>query len=278
MKEQFEHIVSAVGRPRSSTALPSLCRILLNEPSSSALISPDRVSSSGFGTYHGICGTIEAFDYLGCPRREGGDPITVSVEADDQTSVPCSIIDGQNGTYRFWFRAPKAQVYKIRATLFGRPLKNSPLTFEVMDRKTPIASSGSKGSGNNQLTQPSGVAAALDSNDSVLYVLDSGNQRIAKYSNDLQLLGYLSSPAVEGRSATGMCLARSGSSLWIANWKIRQVSEISIHDGRIIRSVTIPALREPVDVAVNSQGQILIADAQQATIYITGSGNCTVVT
>lgn len=275
MEEQFEHIVSAVGRPRSSTTLPSLCRLLMYRSGSSSghelWVDDD---PPALATFHGVCGVIETVDYLGCPRREGGDPVQVTVEDENHPPVPCSVIDVGDGRYRFWFRPAKAQTYRIRASLFGREIKNSPLNVEVVDQKSPQASAGSKGTGDNQLTQPTGVAANWDAD--FVYVLDSGNQRIVKYSRDLELLDSFTSPATEGRSATGICLAASGSSLWVANWKIRKVTEISTDDGKVIRSVAIPSLREPVDVAVNSRGHLLIADAEQSTVFIVSSGKNTI--
>lgn len=276
MEKQFEHIVTGLGRPRSSTALPSLCRLFLSGTEGS---SPFKISDRPmWATHQGICGIIETYDYHGCPKQEGGDPIKVTIESDNEAPIHCSLIDAGDGSYRFWFRPTRAQLYRINASLFGRPLKNSPLTVEVVNHKKPYASAGSKGSGNGEFLQPSGVVVSAwdEENDRVIYILDSGNQRIAKYSQDLHLLGYISSPAVEGRSATGLCLSRSGSSLWVANWKARSVAEVSLDDGRVIRTVSIPSLKEPVDVAVNSQGHLMIADAGQSTVYVTTAGRTSI--
>jgi len=123
------------------------------------------------------------------------------------------------------------------------------------------------------LFQPSGIALACsgsrESDDCTVYVLDSGNERIAKYSRNLQLLGYLRSAAVAGHSATGMCVAKCGTRLWIANWKLRSVMEVGTDGGGgILRTVSMAFLKEPVDVAVNSRGHLLIADAEQATVFV----------
>ena len=70
------------------------------------------------------------------------------------------------------------------------------------------------------LVQPSGVATL----GGHLYVLDAGNERLAKYRVDhLDPVGFVKSAALEGRSATGMCAGADTSTLWLANWKRRQV-------------------------------------------------------
>ena len=222
-------------------------------------------------THQGICGVVDIVDYHGTPKKDGGDPVQVTVESETRSPIACTVIDVGNGSYRFWFRAPKAENYIIQASIFGRPVKNSPLSVQVSDQQQPHNTTGSKGSGERHFFQPSGIVVACsgyrESDSCSVYVLDSGNHRIAKYSRNLQLFGYLSSPAFEGQSATGMCLTGS-STLWIANWKLRGVVEISTENGHVLRTVTFAFLREPIDVAVNSQGHLLIADAEQATVFI----------
>ena len=128
------------------------------------------------------------------------------------------------------------------------------------------------GSSDEQLFQPSGIAVACsgcrESDDCTVYVLDAGNERIAKYSRHLQLLGYLRSSAVAGHSATGMCATQCGTRLWIANWKLRSVMEVASDSGAVLRTVSLAFMKEPVDVALNSCGHLLIADAERATVYV----------
>lgn len=128
------------------------------------------------------------------------------------------------------------------------------------------------GSSDQQLFQPSGMALACsgrrESDDCTVYVLDSGNERIAKYSRSLQLMGYLRSAAVAGHSATGMCASQCGTRLWIANWKMRSVMEVATDGGGVLRTVSLAFMKEPVDVAVNSRGHLLVADAEQGAVYV----------
>jgi hypothetical protein len=54
--------------------------------------------------------------------------------------------------------------------------------------------------------------------------------------------------------------------------------EVSAEDGRLYRTVTFPFLKEPVDIAVNSQGHLLIADAGLSSVVVaepssSGKGN-----
>ena len=268
----MEQLVCNVGRPRSSSTSPnsSLCQLSVNDSCGYSKTN-DRPF---FVTHQGVCGLIEMVDYHGRRRQSGGDPVQVTVESDGLKSVPCSIVDVGDGSYRFWFRARQAQQYRVLVSLFDHPLKNSPLIADVVNHCQPQNTTGSKGSDTNQFIQPSGIAvgrSSTDEDDHVVYAIDSGNQRIAKYSRNLHLIGYLNSPALEGRSATGIgASTRSDGSpsLWIANWKTRSVMEVSTEDGRIYRSVTLPFLKEPIDIAVNSQGHVLIADAGLSSVVV----------
>lgn len=272
LEQQLEQLVCNIGRPRSSSTSPnsSLCQLSVNG-SGGYSKAGDRPF---FVTHQSICGLIEMVDYHGCRRQSGGDPVQVTVESDGLKSVACRIVDVGDGSYRFWFRARKAQQYRILVSLFGHPLKNSPLIADVVNHCQPQNTTGSKGSDSNQFIQPSGIAVGASlayEDDDVIYAIDSGNQRIAKYSRNLHLIGYLNSPALEGRSATGICtsIRSNGSpSLWIANWKTRSVMEVSAEDGRICRTVTFPFLKEPVDIAINSQGHVLIADAGLSSVVV----------
>lgn len=268
LEEQLDVLVCALGRPRSSTALPSLCHLRLSRAHGRSAHSAQRS-----GTHHGICGVVDTVDYHGSPKKEGGDPVQVTVvDSERQLPVACSILDVGNGSYRFWFRPARQSSYVIEATIFGRPVKNSPLSVQVIDQQKPHNVTGSKGSSDEQLFQPSGIAVACsgcrESDDCTVYVLDAGNERIAKYSRHLQLLGYLRSSAVAGHSATGMCATQCGTRLWIANWKLRSVMEVASDSGAVLRTVSLAFMKEPVDVALNSCGHLLIADAERATVYV----------
>ena len=71
LEEQLDDLVCALGRPRSSTALPSLCHLRLSRPHG-------RSHSAGrSGTHHGVCGVVDTVDYHGSPKKEGGDPVQV---------------------------------------------------------------------------------------------------------------------------------------------------------------------------------------------------------
>ena len=268
IEDQLRHLMCNLGRPRTSTALASLCTLsllpeYLNNNNGNVISSTK--SAHKVATNHALCGMIDTIDYHGCLKKEGGDPVRVDVETSPQSSTSCQVIDLGNGSYRFWLR-PKGSML-IRAYIFDRPIKNSPLSIESVDHYEAEACVGSKGGGSNQFIQPSGVVAADIGEDTLIYVLDSGNDRIARYSSRFNLLGYLKSSAVDGRSATGLAKV-AGSGLWVANWRRASVAEVSVDDGHVVRSVSFEQLKEPVDVYVNSQGQLLIADAQQSCVFV----------
>lgn len=74
MKE-LEKILRHIGQPRSSTAFSSLCTLSINEDKGCQLLkSPPSVAAR-----LSLCGTIATVDYYGRPKRDGGDPIKVTL-------------------------------------------------------------------------------------------------------------------------------------------------------------------------------------------------------
>ena len=74
-KRELEKALRHIGQPRSSTAFSSLCVVSLKEAKGcQPLKSPPSVAA-----HLSFCGTITTFDYYGRPKRDGGDPIMVTL-------------------------------------------------------------------------------------------------------------------------------------------------------------------------------------------------------
>jgi len=65
--------------------------------------------------------------------------------------------------------------------------------------------------------------------------------------------------SLEGRSVTGVCLGSSGDSLITVNWRTKTVTEISM-DGNTIGAFSHDDFIEPIAVAINDDGDVLVAD------------------
>jgi sugar lactone lactonase YvrE len=148
---------------------------------------------------------------------------------------------------------------------------------------------GETGSGDGQLSRPAGMICDKDDN---LYVVDSGNNRIQKFTKDGKFLakfGKGGSGDGEFNQPWGITLDNDGN-IWVADWKNHRAQKLS-PDGKFLMKIgqhgTIPMpsdsygvtylgpyistsgaagypkagiLNHPTDVAVDPDGDIYIAD------------------
>jgi tripartite motif-containing protein 2/3 len=245
--------LSILGRVRTSTTFPSLC---------SATVEGDVIA----GIESSV--TLSTVDYHGNQRKTGGDPIEAEllpVTPEQQTnSVPLEVVDNDDGTYRIKFRTPRSGRYGIRITIFERPVKDSPLYFDVSEHNNPVRVYGCHGSGKDEFTQP--VAVAVDETDQTVYVLDTGNSRIKVLNEGLEFVKHITNEGLLGRSCTGITLSSNG--LIVVNWRNKSITEMS-KDGETIKTFTYNAFQEPIDVAVDKNyGHILVADNGMNCVFV----------
>lgn len=117
------------------------------------------------------------------------------------TPLPVKILDCEDGTYRLKFRAPKSGRYGIKISVFERPIKDSPLYFDVTEHNNPVLTYGGRGSGKDEFMQP--VSVAVDDLDQMVYVLDTGNSRIKVLNSELEFVKHVTNDGLNGRSCTG---------------------------------------------------------------------------
>ncbi|KOC65664.1 Tripartite motif-containing protein 2 [Habropoda laboriosa] len=184
---QLEEALNNLGRVRSSTTLPGLCRARLKDP---AIVKLQAIV------------IVETVDYHGHPRNIGGDLITAeltladSIHSENQSSnVDTEIVDLEN---------------------------DYPLFFDATEHNEPIKIYGKRGSGKDEFHQP--VAVAVD-DDGMIYILDTGNSRIKVLNYDLEFQRHITNEGLEGRSCTGIGISQQG--LVVVNWRTRKVTEMS---------------------------------------------------
>lgn len=188
----LEHHLSALGKVRTSTTFPSLCTARLE-------------AETVVGIENSVL--LSTVDYHGELRRTGGDPIQAEmlpVTADAAAAalgLPLRVIDCDDGTYRILFRAPTAGRYGIKISVFERPIKDTPIYFDVTEHNNPVCVYGSRGSGKDEFLQP--VAVAVDEIDGNIYVLDTGNSRIKVLNSDMEFVKHITNEGLSGRSCTG---------------------------------------------------------------------------
>ncbi|KAL3268863.1 hypothetical protein HHI36_007952 [Cryptolaemus montrouzieri] len=249
----ISHQLNSLGRVRTSTTFPSLCSA---EIESESLI---------VGIESRII--LTTMDYHGNARKFGGDPVQAELSpesSDDSEAVPLEVIDCDNGTYRINFRVTKAGRFQVKITIFERPIKDYPICFEVTEHNNPVLLFGAKGSGKEEFMQP--VSVAVDENEDIVYVLDTGNSRIKVLDKNLMFIKHITNEGLLGRSCTGIALSNNG--LTVINWRTKYITEMT-PDGNTVKSFTHAGFSEPIDIAVDrTYGHILVADNGTSCIFV----------
>eukprot|EP00096_Caligus_rogercresseyi_P010753 TRINITY_DN4012_c0_g1_i1.p1 TRINITY_DN4012_c0_g1~~TRINITY_DN4012_c0_g1_i1.p1 ORF type:complete len:730 (+),score=178.78 TRINITY_DN4012_c0_g1_i1:154-2343(+) len=249
VSEGLTKLLSTLGSVKTSKTFPSLCLVTLSNP----IVHITSLAK------------VQALDYNGCLQSTGGDPLTASVVDSEGKETPLSILDNADGTYSISFTLHSLGSYCLKVFIFGRPIKDTPLFFDVGEHNDPVLTFGSRGIKEKGFSQP--CNAALDSTHGTLYVIDTGNSRIKVLSENLTFLRHIHNDALEGRSVTGICLNERSTwkSLWTINWRSKTVSEISISSGETLSSFTHEELSAPIDLAywkgeAPEEDRILVAD------------------
>ena len=236
--------LASLGSVKTSTTFPPLCTCTMD----TAI------------THLEMSARVCAVDYRGHPQTRGGDPVTAEVLDDTGSQIPAVINDRDDGSYEIKFTPRRQGTFCLKVLVFGRPIRDCPLFFDVTDHNPPSVSFGCRGTKDKGFVQPCNVAVA--SADDAVYVVDTGNSRIKKLTRNLDFDGHLTNECLEGRSATGICAGPPDKdTLVVINWRTKTVAEISALDGSTVNSFTHEDFREPIDVALDSAtGDILVAD------------------
>ncbi|XP_054722260.1 tripartite motif-containing protein 2-like [Uloborus diversus] len=243
----IEKALKEFGRVRSSTTYPALCSALV--ASCSAHLE--------------TIACITAYDYHGTRQTDGGDPVVIDLRYENGDSVKTHLLDRNNGMYDVSFLPEQPGNYKLNVTVFDRPIKDSPFHFVASEHINPISKYGLRGSGDIHFLQPVGLAM---SNCEKLFILDTGNSRIKVLKKDFELIGHIVNLGMEERSGTGIALSLKNT-LLIVNWRTKYITEIDT-EGSFIQKFTHPDFVEPIDLAVNSKGHILVADNGASSVFV----------
>jgi len=236
----MENLLIKMGQIKTSKTFPSLCRASMD----TAIANLEMVAR------------VTTIDYNGVVQDHGGDPVVAQVIDDKGTNIALNVEDKDDGTYEIRFTAHRQGTYCLKVMIFDRPIKDCPLFFDVTEHNPPLISFGSRGTKEKGFSQPCNVA--VDRRNSV-YVIDTGNSRVKKLTPNLDYVGHVTNEGLAGRSVTGICMGSSDDSLMVINWRSKTVTEISL-DGHTIGSFTHEDFREPIDLAIDQDGQVLVAD------------------
>ncbi|XP_059081324.1 tripartite motif-containing protein 2-like isoform X3 [Tigriopus californicus] len=256
LPDDYENILNtiiesldALGKIKTSKTFPSLCRASM-ETAIAHLEMKAKVTT---------------IDYNGVLQTQGGDPVTAEVVDSQGETLDLVLTDNSDGTYELRFTPQRAGTFCLKVLIFGRPIKDCPLFFDVSEHNPPVISFGSKGNKDKGFMQPCNVA--VDSMNNV-YVIDTGNSRIKRLSSTLDFQDHIHNSSLEGRSVTGICMGRNEESLMVINWRSKTVAEINMNTGETVSSFTHDNFVEPIDVALNNEGHVLVADNGFGSILV----------
>lgn len=207
--------------------------------------------------------TVTTVDYHGIPRASGGDPLSVELRRESGDPCPVHVKDNDDGTYELYYKPSAPGLYCLRVMIFDRPIKGSPFHFEVSSHIEPVWTVGGRGSGPSHFLQPASVAV---DRDGLIYVADTGNSRVRVVNSHGQNVRILESQGLEERGGTGVATTPNNT-LIVVNWRSRYVTELC-RDGQFIGQFTHPDFMEPIAVAVNSKGEVLVADNGPRCVFV----------
>jgi len=236
----MEGLLTGMGRIKTSKTFPSLCRATMD----TAIANLETVAK------------VQTIDYNGSVQDHGGDPVVAQVIDDKGGKVDLIVEDRDDGSYEVRFTAHRPGTYCLKVMIFDRPIKDCPLFFDVTEHNPPLISFGQGGAKEKGFSQPCNVAVDKRNN---VFVVDTGNSRVKRLTPNLDYVGHIVNEGLEGRSVTGICMGSSDDSLMVINWRSKTVTEISL-DGHTIGSFTHDDLKEPIDLAIDQDGQVLVAD------------------
>ncbi|KAF8363543.1 nhl-3 [Pristionchus pacificus] len=244
--EQVEQALNGYGTLSASTTFPPECTV---EETTRACVHTNTLI------------VLRTADVEGKRRNSGGDPVTATLtyngrerrdgdEHDDQLNPPVSVSDMGDGTYHIVFRVNSAGEYTLDVSIFGRPVRNSPLTIRVSSHQTMLWEAKA------DFNQPVRVAVAQPNN--TFYILDTGNNRVRVLKSSGEVQRDISAACLEGGSAVGMALLPE-SSIALLNWKTRSLSIINAQ-AQPVKSIVFSEFQYPIDLAVDERGRFLVAD------------------
>ncbi|XP_061162723.1 tripartite motif-containing protein 3-like [Saccostrea echinata] len=248
MKYEFKHnssmreiskALNEFGKINTSTTFPALCSAKTGE-------AITHLKSSMI---------INTVDYHGNPRTSGSDPVCTEVRTEKGELVESKVRDRDDGSYEVQYVPPRPGKVKIFVSIFNRPIKGSPYAVDVSDHINPVWKLGSRGKGEENFVQP--VRVVMDSEET-LFVSDTGNSRIKVISSSGEVIRHIGPVGLENQGGTGLALTPEGN-IAVVNWRTRTVSIVT-KEGELVNKFTCSDFQEPTEIAVNSRGEIIVAD------------------
>lgn len=198
---------------------------------------------------------IETVDYYGQKRTEGGDPVGILITdpygRQQSLSTPCQICDFKKGIYISKFIPTLTGKYRFDVNIFNRPINKMPLYINVsefIDSMWTFGGSNSSSSSNSFNFGMKGIVTNKGTSDrdfnmpicvrcfkGVIFVLDSGNNRIKLLNEQGQFLRHITHIGLNDTSCTALAAIKLDTntfSMKTINWRSKLFCNYELNFGK----------------------------------------------
>lgn len=259
--DQIDKSVQHFGRFKVSSTYPPLCNARIIDDKN--LLTSDSYKLSQSQTYSAnlaIYFQIQTVDYYGQKRTEGSDPVSILITdpcGRQQSLVsPHQINDLNNGTYVCKFVPNIVGKYRIDISIFLRPINQMPIFLNCVENIDSIWNYGgdngffskgivsSKGTGDKDFNMPISVRCI----DDLIYVLDSGNNRIKILNRNGQFVKHIKHYGLDDTSCTALAVAKfdSKNHLFTINWRSKLLCNYDSCEVLTANELSDPLIQEPI--------------------------------
>ena len=238
--QEIETSVKHFGRFKVSSTYPPLCNAKIVD--NKQLVSQTTNYSANLSIYF----QIQTVDYYGHKRTEGGDPVSILITdpfGRQQSLVsPHQITDLQNGSYMCKFIPNIVGKYRIDVSIFLRPINQMPILLNVTENIDSLWSFGGANSSDNLFSK--GIVSSKGTSDKdfnmpisvrcideLIYVLDSGNNRIKLLNRNGQFIKHIKHHGLSDTSCTALAINKlnTTSHLYTINWRSKLLCDYEIN-------------------------------------------------
>ncbi|KRY92011.1 Tripartite motif-containing protein 2, partial [Trichinella pseudospiralis] len=262
-RSTMERLISSYGAITVSKTFPLLCQAEVGLVQVVNLRCGVRLTTVDYEGRNRVTGGDPVQAWLTClePRSDG---IVGAQQPPSSRHCPVEVVDQDDGTYDLIYTPTAAGRYSLAVTIFGRPIKNSPLCLDVALHNNPLWQYDGRDESepSSALFQPVRVGCGPDDR---LFVLDTGHNRIKVIAADGQCKEQFGGPALDGHSAVGLHVGSDR--LLTLNWRSKLVTEWTL-DGQAVKSFTFSEFVEPVDLAVDSRQRVVVLDTGAMKVFV----------
>ncbi|CAH1780015.1 unnamed protein product [Owenia fusiformis] len=242
----FQNALNKLGVLLSEKSLPSIVEISAH-PATAGLPSQ---------------ATVSVYDCKNTPLPKYA--ITADITDPWGDSIETSTLENDNGTYNVTYKPQVSGDHRIDVKFLGYIIKGAESVISVSSNN-PVALIGQKGSEDGEFLCPRAVAIGNDDN---IYVADTGNCRIQKFSPDGNFLSQFTVTSDGENNSTCDLAIDQKSNLIICTEIFAYGSspssgntvKVYTSDGHLKHEHTNKTLKCALCVACNSKGGVIISD------------------